>query len=269
MKRTIYFTLITGLLAAASSQLSATILPYRQALNRNSRAAGIGRTELLLLQRQPGRGAKLVAGELLSHYRESNFAITTSGQYTMNETAKRIRYVGASGWYLQVYGDGSAIRYRNYPYLDSAANVPLPLSQRIPDEKLEALARSFIATELWRYVQLSKSDGLQAFSTIFEINGSQPNIPGAPVHEEIVATAVNFIRTVDGVPVVGRGSKVSVIFANDGTPIGFDLDWPTYSQTGELQSILSPARISERASKVMAVDPFGPATTIRRFECGY
>ncbi len=263
--------ILAGLLASVPllTTLSATSLPYREILNKNSRANGLGRAKLPLLERQPGRGAKVVGAELLARYRDSRAGITTAGAYTSDANGKRVRYTGADGWYLQVYGDGSAVRYRNYPYLDSASNFPLPRTERLPDNRLEALARSFIANDLARYVQLSRSDGLEAFSVVLEIDGFQQNIPGAPVREEVRASTVNFVRTVDGVPVVGRGSKVSVIFANNGMPVGFDLDWPTYAATGETQSVVGPSAVNQRALKILPVNPFAARSTIRRYECGY
>ena len=260
---------VTALLLVGTA--SAASFPYRDDLNRTSRVAGIGPTEVPLLQRQPGRGARVVADEILRRYRDSRSAITTSGEYTQDVSPKRVRYIGASGWYLQVYGDGTAVRYRNYPYLDSAADLGRPVAARLSDERLEALGRAFIARELAGYVTLAKGEEVVAFSSVHEINGSQENVPGSSAkrREEVVSSQVNFSRTVRGVAVVGRGSKVSVIFANNGVPLGFDLDWPTYAETGESQPVLGVTDINRRASSVLTVNPFGTGATIRRYECGY
>ena len=109
------------------------------------------------------------------------------------------------------------------------------MGQRLSNELLEALGRSFISRELGRYVVLANGEELLALSSVHQVSRDQANAPGAPSEEEEVGgSIVSFIRTVEGVPVVGRGSKVAVVFANDGTAVGFDFDWPTYGRTGEM-----------------------------------
>ncbi|MBN1206700.1 MAG: hypothetical protein JXB05_17590 [Myxococcaceae bacterium] len=248
-------------------QASASPYPYREALDRNSRASGLGRSEVPMLQRQPGRGARVVAEELFSRYRLAAGAINTGGEYTIEATADKIRYDGARGWYLQVLKDGTSVRYRNYPYLEEVGTRPV--SEKLSNEQLEALGRAFITQELAAYVRMATNEQLEAFSSVHELQGVQEASGTAPMLESVVASTVNFSRTVDGLGIVGPGSKISIIFANDGTPVGFDFDWPTYAPTGQTQQVLDVSSIHLRGSSVLPVDPFREGSTVMRFECGY
>jgi hypothetical protein len=246
---------------------SASPYPYRESLDRNSRASGLGRSEVPLLQRQPGRGARVVGEELFSRYRLSAGAINTGGDYTVEVSETQVRYNGARGWYLQVFKDGSGVRYRNSSYLDQVGSRPA--SQRLSNEQLEALGREFIAKELATYAPLATNEQLVAFTSVHELEGGQDAFTGAVSRETVASSAVSFSRTVDGVGIVGPGSKIAVIFANDGTPVGFDFDWPTYAKTGETQRVLDVSSIHRRGTTVLPVNPFRSGSTVNRFECGY
>ena len=83
------------------------------------------------------------------------------------------------------------------------------------------------------------------------------------------ANTVVFSRVINGVPVIGAGSKIAIIFANNGKPVGFDFDWARYEQTGEKQATLGITELNARAAKLSAVDLKSPYTKITRLECGY
>jgi len=87
--------------------------------------------------------------------------------------------------------------------------------------------------------------------------------------EMVHASTVVFGRTVDGLPVVGPGSKVAVIFANDGQPVGFDYDWAPYAETGETQRILPVDEIRRRGAEYSPFDADDQEVQDLHFECGY
>jgi hypothetical protein len=49
--------------------------------------------------------------------------------------------------------------------------------------------------------------------------------------EKVVASKITFTRVIEGIPVLGSGSKVEVTFNPEGEPIGFSVDWADYLQS--------------------------------------
>lgn len=60
----------------------------------------------------------------------------------------------------------------------------------------------------------------------------------APVQQSAAIDTVIFSRVVNGVAVVGPGSKVAVLFDANHSIVGFDFDWPTYASAGRTQPII-------------------------------
>ena len=86
-------------------------------------------------------------------------------------------------------------------------------------------------------------------------------------YEGLIASMVVFGRTIDGLDIVGAGSKVAITFANDGTSVAVDCDWPQYSKLDAWQKVLDIRDIEERArvqSRIRVGD-----SSVERFECGY
>ena len=54
------------------------------------------------------------------------------------------------------------------------------------------------------------------------------DIEAGTVETQTMANTANFIRTIDGQPVVGPGSQLNVTFTSDGEVIGFEADWSTF-----------------------------------------
>ena len=97
--------------------------------------------------------------------------------------------------------------------------------------------------------------------------------------------------TVNGVPVVGSGSKIAITVLNDGTVESFRYDWPVYAVAGRatvsvtggelltrVQQVLSSRTGVAMAAQSVSV-PAGltqpvpialdPSMTLERLECGY
>lgn len=60
---------------------------------------------------------------------------------------------------------------------------------------------------------------------------------GHTEEEKVVSSIVVFGRRVDGVDIVGPGSKIALYVANDGMVFGFDGDWPRYERTAQRQDL--------------------------------
>ncbi|WP_257457893.1 hypothetical protein [Archangium lipolyticum] len=255
------------LLAGAPSTAEAADYPYRRNWNANSRETGLQGAVLPVLERAPGRGARVVADELVARFRTSTSGITTAGNYSIILQRNGIRYVGDSGWQLTVYGDGTAVRYHNPVALDAGRAVPL--ASRLSNTDLEALGRRFVTEQLGRHVLLGTGETLEALKTEHQVEARQADSTTAPLIQEVSASTVIFSRTINGVGVVGSGSKVAVIFGNDRLPAGFEFDWTAYQPTGRRQQTMDVNSIHRRASSVLPVDPNDPSTTLERLECGY
>ena len=77
--------------------VAAADFPYRIYLDESSRAHGLGAATLPLLRREPGRGARTVADEMLLRYRVPRGAITTAGASTRSVKPGRVRYTAPPG----------------------------------------------------------------------------------------------------------------------------------------------------------------------------
>ncbi|CAI8782378.1 conserved protein of unknown function [Methylocaldum szegediense] len=245
--------------------------PERIASEERSRRVGVGLDEVPLLSRAQGPGAEKVASQLLSRFHSLPGAVHTSDRYQKEVTKNQIALVSDEGWHLQVFADGSSVRYRNYRYLNEAgAKLARPVAERFSQEELEKLGRNFIEENLRDWVTLGDGEQLVPFFSEFEVTGGGSTKAGARMDPEMVhASTVVFTRTVGELPVVGGGSKIAVIFANDGQPVGFDFDWPRYEKTGRSQKVLSLNEIKKRGEAYSPFKVDDAAVKDLHFDCGY
>ena len=259
---------------AATNLATAADFDARIASEKRSASVGLGRDSVDLLQRVDGPGANAVAANLLSRFNVDTVskasAVYTNGLFKKTVTANQTTFVGDEGWSLQVYGDGSSVRYRNFRYLDDHKSMQVPVHKRPTNQKLEKLGRAFIEDKLGDLVSLGPDEELVPYFTQYEITGGGSTKKGAAMVPEMVhASTVVFTRSIDGLPVVGGGSKVAVIFANDGQAIGFDYDWPSYKKQGNRQRVLELARIKSR-DRAFSKHLFGDQDVKElHFDCGY
>ncbi|HKO89074.1 MAG TPA: hypothetical protein VJU83_11245 [Burkholderiales bacterium] len=248
---------------------NAADFPQRVEIGKRSAASGVGLAEVPLLKRHLGPGMEIVAEQLLSDLSKAEDPVHTHGDFKLERADKKMALIG-EGWKLQIYGDGTTVKYRNYDYLDGPGRKPLALASRPTQAKLESLGRKFIETKLGRHVQLDKNETLVPYFTQFQIDGGGSIAPGAkPDPEKVMASTVIFARAVDGVPVLGPGSKIAVLFANDGKPVGFDMDWAVYDRTGEMQKVASLKEVQGRMKGLLPFDLGATDVKTTRFECGY
>ncbi len=244
--------------------------PQRVAAAARAQKAALGKLTVPLLRRAPGLGREVVAEMLLKRFSDPLDSIQASGLPAIERRKDRTDFVG-KGWVMHVDDDGTSVRYRNYGYLDNPANnKPLPLAQRMSQDTLEKLGMEFIKSRLGDFIPLAANEQLLPFFSEFQVGGGGSTKPGEkPIAEEVFANTVVFSRVINGVPVIGAGSKIAIIFANNGKPVGFDFDWARYEATGLRQTTLGITEINARAAKLSAVDLKSPYTKMTRFECGY
>jgi hypothetical protein len=258
------------LLCSASALTLSADFSERIASEQRSAEEGLGRDSLRLLKREAGPGAEKMVAVLLERFRGLPGGVQTSDRFKREVTEKHTSLVSDDGWFLQVDGDGTRVRYRNYGDPALADKQGLPLEERFSQKELESMGRDFVAGYLQDLVRLGRNETLMPYFTEFEITGGGPADKSEWMLPERVQTStVVFSRTLDGLPVVGPGSKIAVIFANDGEPVGFDYDWASYRETGEVQAVLPVDEIRRRGAKFSPFETGDRDVQELHFDCGY
>ena len=154
-------------------------------------------------------------------------------------------------WSLEVSSDGSSAEFRDLAVEAKAHSLARPLSDKMTAAELEQKARAFIASHLASQIVLGKGEQLVALRADYRAEGGEDLTTGK-VTSAVVANRMVFGRMINGVPVVGNGSKVFVTFTNDGSLESFRYDWPAY-QAGATQAVVGPGEVLSRVQKVMGV----------------
>jgi hypothetical protein len=87
--------------------------------------------------------------------------------------------------------------------------------------------------------------------------------------ESLLANIAIFGREVNGIPVIGSGSKMAIWLTPDEKVIGFDVDWPHYKPDGAGEALVSKDELIRRVEAVAVPLSGTEDATVRRFECGY
>lgn len=267
--RTHMFTIAGCIALALASQGQAADFAERNELAARSARSGLGREQVALLKALPGQGRQKTADILKARFRMSHEAISFAGVARTEDGPKGLSALGP-GWLLNVDGDGTRVRYRNLAYLQGAQARPVPLAQRPGLESLEAIGRRFVVAGLRDMVRLGPNEELVPLFTQYQVSGGASTQAGArPDPERVEASVVVFSRTIDGVHVIGPGSKVAVLVANDGKVAGFDYDWPVYELAGRPQKVVPIQEVRNRANTLTPLRLDRADTTLKRTECGY
>lgn len=263
--------IITGgsLQFAHHQSVGHAINEHRHQLTVRSLEKGLGRADVPLLDVTKGPGRKRVLESLLRRLNKTQFDIQADIQRIVREdiNAKRIAMYG-DGWKLKVYGDGTKARYRHYGYLQKRKRTLAQLPPITP-EKLISSGRRFIEEILGDQVRLNKHETLIPFRIEYQIDAIQSADGKQAPRETTVAGAVVFSRAISGIDVLGTGSKIAVLFANDGTPFGFDYDWPKLSENDTIQTLAPLDEIKKRTRQVARLKDTAIHVRLQRFECGY
>ena len=79
---------------------------------------------------------------------------------------------------------------------------------------------------------------------------------------------MTFARTIDGLPVLGRGSKARITIDVHGSPVGFEIDWVPWSATADDVALVDTDTLTRRQYSA-ALRLAGSSVALTRTECGY
>lgn len=249
-----------GLSLMTGSQLAlAGDSDYRIHVQSRSAAAALSGESLPKLQRIAGPGQA----------RAWQLALEATGRSDDGtaRTSPRAVSMRTLDWDLEVSGNGTQIRFRDTAHLRSGAASGRPAADRPDARTLEAEGRAFIETSLAKFVHLGDKETLELWRTSYEID-MVAAVDGSSRVETLASSTVTFTRAVDGVPVVGPGSKVAVVFSAYGQPAGFDVNWSQLQSVGEPEPTMSKAELDFHSEAIAARRR---AATQQRLstECGY
>lgn len=243
--------------------------PHRLNSEKLSKEVGMSREQVPLLMPISGPGKNVVVEKLMIRFKDSKTPVTTHGTVEKREKRDRLSVIG-EGWTLDVNKDGTDVSYRNYKFLESKPELAIPVNKRLSNERLEELGRLFIKENLSEFIKLGANEELMPFYSEHAIGGGGGTKRGVRADEEkVYASTIVFTRTIDKISIIGPGSKIAIMFNNEGVPAGFDFDWPQYQPTGKFQKVLPVAEIRKRAKRLSTLDIDSPNVEVRRFDCGY
>lgn len=166
---------------------------------------------------------------------------------------------------LVVLGDGSSFRFRGA--IDSSAGAASARAA-MPEEVAERLGRRYVNDQLAPFISLGRREKLVFLGTKVLREGTFSEAARSP-DSWVVANIALFGREVNGVFVVGAGSKIAVWLSNDGKPLGFDVDWPVYRPTRNMQRTLRIGGVWDRMGRYGDSPVDQMRRNMTRFECGY
>jgi hypothetical protein len=182
------------------------------------------------------------------------------------EDDKTLSFVAEEG-YLQIYADGSRFRLRG----NIAKAKPVKADggkERIEIGRLERLARGYVQGPLKEFVVLQDDESLTFLGSRYFRQGGG-SVKERTGQEYLVANIAILGREVDGVPVVGSGSKIAVWITPDEEILGVDVDWPQYRRGGRSEPLLSREQLRRRITAASVPVENSETVRIARFECGY
>ncbi len=240
---------------------------YRAAVREKSARQGVGFSEIAVLRRAAPPGQDAVMEAVVDEF-ERDVASVRTGSIEEITSSERRNLVKGDGWFLEVRGKGNWIRYRDVEYVESAENVPMGLDSRPRLGQLQGKALSFIRSRLASLVPLGPGEKLEPWYVAHSINISGEGHQ-EPVRE-VIASKIVFTRVVDGLPVLGSGSKVVIYIASEGTIYGFDINWAALERTGQKRTLVDLDVVRVRAEVVRAAKRADVANEAETsLECGY
>jgi hypothetical protein len=254
--------------------LSSAIMPLsnvhaeemeRSRWRKTALADGIGVRGLRVLRRAVALGRHQTAQRL-----SAKLALLMAGieHATKVEHDDRTVLRGArDAWLLMVRGDGTRASFVDNAAYRQARARPRTRDQRVPSRDLEVQARQVFAKNIADVVRLRSNERLVALSTKRLVEDASDGITTIP--QRVVANQVLFGREINGVPVVGNSSAVSVVLDNDGNMLEYEYNWPDYDQTESLEGVVDFRCGVERLAMLDPSRARHDATEVAHFECGY
>ncbi len=241
-------------------------LPYQTTVAAQSATAGVMQKGQKILNRLPGPGLNVAFERALGQVLQLPAVRMLGGAYDLVQRGS-VSLAKSPTWSLEVRGDGDWIRFRHSTYITSPQNPPRQLSMAMSDADVESVARKIVTTDLAPLVTLAAGETLQPWSAANFIS-VVGEVKTGKVDRAIYSTRIVLTRVINGVPVLGAGSKVAVEVANDGTLVGFDIDWSQLVASTTTTSLLNVEGIRQRAQQ-LSFSSLGSTPLEVGFECGY
>jgi hypothetical protein len=253
---------IVALMAVVSVAAHAEDSKQRAAFARESSGKALNGRSVEVLRRVPGPGNRPVAERMLAMLEAAGHT-SSAGAGPLVDSGGRV-LVHAGGWALEAQGEGTRVRFQKMDHQGRRVSA----QERPTMEQLQGPGEAFISNQLSGVVTLGKGETLVPFKTRYLKQGSAS--PDGETVETVTAATIVFARAIDGVPVLGDGSKAAVTFDMDGQVIGFDVDWAKLQRSGTVQATVDSVEVGRRHKQLRVLGGRGDRTsTIRRMECGY
>ena len=253
-------TLVTSAVAEES--------PYRKSLTERSKKEGFGRAEAktlsVVVTSDRGKTAERLRKEASSGTLGKLLAL--SFDKPSQNGKKTVSFVAEQG-YLQVYADGSRFRLRG----DLGKVKPTEANggkERIEIHRLEKIARDYVQGPLKEFIGLQDAEALTFLGSRYFRQGGG-SVAGDKGKEYLVANIAILGREIDGIPVVGSGSKIAVWLTPEAEVVGVDVDWPQYERGEKAQPLLSVEGLRRRIAAASVPVEDTEKVKVVRFECGY
>ncbi|MCG5051425.1 MAG: hypothetical protein KA712_00545 [Myxococcales bacterium] len=220
-------------------------------MGAESKKAGISKPALRVARKQVrSLGRSQVVSQL---------ALRVGLDLSQQKREKSATRVEGERSYMQIFGDGSAGEY--YSAKDS---TPVPSSQKPSDETVTSLATAFLNKSLVPTLEIG-IDEIFPLKVRHQkaISGRRD---GTSTKVSYVSSEVTFARRIDGVQVIGPGSKIAVEIRSDGSVKAFRYDWAPVTLIETTDVPVKPENVLSRLATIRGKDPVG---SVERFECGY
>jgi len=174
-----------------------------------------------------------------------------SGASSPEKLKGRLRVTGGS-WRMDVFGDGSGAEFLDTAASARAHGLGADPARLMSVATLESTGRAYVERSLSRLIVLPPNERLVLATTARRSEGGMAP-DGSNAYSAVVANRAVFSREINGIPVTGAGSKVTVTFLNDGTVESFRYDWPKYTVSQRVQRMAPPAEIMRRLQRVVGL----------------
>ena len=260
IRRTLAIAALLSAASTAGTAASGEISPELQGLRTKSEKEALGERALVVLRRQPGPGNDAALDTALRALDASGFPGALGvGVPTPHGGSL---YVKTEGWALQVASEGCRVRFWSNKHGVRLADEGLPY------EEAKKIALSALENELAPLLPLGSNEKLVPLDRSDGRVGGSDRRDGV-MTDQVVENVVRFSRSVDGVAVVGPGSRAIVTLDNDGSLIAFDIDWSGYLPTDAVQQTLPIAQIDGRLATLEAKEVLSPNRQKKYVACGY
>lgn len=261
-------SIVLALLVFSASAALAEDSEYRKRLNERSLNEGFSRQEvntlaIMVTTERKGQSDRIIE---IAKSGQLGKLLGLSFQEPTQDGRKTTSYVNEQG-YLQVYGDGSHFKLRG----DIDKVTPVELNggkEKVELGRLEQLGREFIEGPLSPLVRLADNEELTFLGARYLRQGGA-SVRDAKGKDFLVANIAIFSREVNGMPIVGSGSKIAVWFTPEEKVIGVDVDWPQYKQNERTEKLLPKDELRRRIEAAAVPLSGRQDVRVRRLECGY